>query len=678
MEEGQPEQTLLALVDETHNAAMAIVSLRTHEALSTPFEFLMDLTSAEVGKCAPPFKMGEALGVRLETEPGVSRIFHGRIARLRHAGHRLGQAFYHVRLVPWFSLLELQIDSRIFQQKTIVEITEEIFRENGLTDFRNDLQKTYPVREFCVQYQESTYSFLCRLWEQEGIFYFFEHEETKHMLILSDSSASLPELSPIHSFETEQTSSEVAHSNTLFDWSVQSDWGTVTHILADYNFKTPLSPLLSLSGDETILERQFEFPGGFLESSDGDRLTSIRSEEALCGREVLSASTLCPCITVGGKFAVSLHPVEELKTSYFISTCQYDVQKNTLQCHFESLNSETVFRPQRRTRQPQIAGAHTALVVGESGQEVTGGDFLSVKVKFPWDRRSAGNEESSCWVRVAQGWAGKGFGTVFIPRIGQEVIVTFLQGDPNKPLITGSVYNGANPPPYSAKEAPFRSALRSKSSEQGEGYNELSFSDVKDSEEVLLVAQKDFNQKITNDFTTTVENNLNLNITQDRTTTLQKGNDTLTISEGDGTFEISQGNVAFKCGGDTDLEIAGSQTLLVKGDESCTVYGDSTRIVMGDFELKVTGTLTLKADKIILDAGTDLTLKAGKDLEVTAAMNLKQTAMSIAADASASMTNKAPSITNEASATLTNKGGAAQTVEGGGMLTLKGGLVKIN
>lgn len=310
----------------------------------------------------------------------------------------------------------------------------------------------------------------------------------------------------------------------------------------------------------------------------------------------------------------------------------------------------------------------TAQVVGKSGEEIWTDKLGRVKVQFPWDREGKRDETSSCWLRVATVWSGNGFGTQFIPRIGQEVVVSFIDGDPDKPLITGCVYNSANALPYSLPTNQAQSGIKTKSEK---GFNELRFDDKKDAELLAMQAQKDFQLIVLNDSNTTISHDEIHSVKNDRTRTVEEGNKTVILKKGNRTIKIEKG-------GDT-LEVKDKRSVTVKGDQEFTVGGDEMHKVKGDYTLNVDGNLTIRVSgTLTLESGKVLNVKSGAALNASATSDLKLNGANIASEAKASLTQKAATITHEAKATLTSKTSATQTVDGGGMLTIKGGMVKIN
>jgi type VI secretion system secreted protein VgrG len=305
---------------------------------------------------------------------------------------------------------------------------------------------------------------------------------------------------------------------------------------------------------------------------------------------------------------------------------------------FDAFPATATYRPPLATPRPHISGSQTALVVGKSGEEIWTDQYGRIKVKFSWDQSTPKDETSSCWVRVSTPWAGKQWGSIQIPRIGQEVVVSFLEGNPDRPLITGSVYNASETVPYTLPDNQTRSTFKSNSSKGGNGFNEICFEDKAGSEEIFIQAQKDMNVVVLNDSTAT--------ITKDETITV-KGKRTMTVT-GD-EAHTNQANFSSTITKDETVTVKGKRTMTVTGNEAHTNQADFSSTVSGNFSLKVSGNLTIEASgSVSIKAGTTFTNKAGTDM------------------------------TNDAGTTLTNKAAASQTVDGGGMLTVKGGMVKIN
>jgi len=343
------------------------------------------------------------------------------------------------------------------------------------------------------------------------------------------------------------------------------------------------------------------------------------------------------------------HYRSDVNQEYVLRSVVHAVTQESYTNSFEAFPTSLPFRPPRLTPKPLISGTQTAKVVGKSGEEIWTDKYGRIKVQFHWDQKGKNDENSSCWIRVDFGWAGKSWGGIFLPRIGQEVVVSYLEGDPDHPLVTGAVYNGDQTVPYNLPQEQTKSTVKTNTSKGGGGFNEIRFEDKKDEQELYFHAQKDQNIVVEHDRTKKVLNNETNTIKKDRATTIQEGNDTYVVAKGNRVFQVKTGNETY--------EVKGTRDLTVTGNETHTDKANFTQKVTGNYELKVNGNLTI-------DVTGSVTIKSG---------------MSMTHEAQMSMTNKAGmSLTNEAQIAITNKGQATNTVESGGITSVKGALVKIN
>ena len=381
----------------------------------------------------------------------------------------------------------------------------------------------------------------------------------------------------------------------------------------------------------------------------GETLARRRIEAFAAVATEVAGESPVRALRAGGAFTLTAHPDPALNARYVVRSVSHHAARREYANSFTAFPATTPFRPPRATPSPRISGSQTAIVVGPAGKEMYTDKYGRVKVQFHWDQRGKKDENSSCWIRVAQSWAGVSWGAFTLPRIGQEVVVTFLNGDPDRPLITGCVYNGDNPVPYALPDEETKTTLKSNSSAGGGGFNEIRLEDKKDHEEFYLHAQKDM--------TVDVLNNQTVTITQDRAATISKGNDTLTITEGDRTVAVSKGKETHTVAGTRDLTVTGNETRANKADFSHSVSGNFTLDVSGDITIKASGAVTLQS-------GTGLTLKAGTALSASSGTSLEAKA--------------GTGLSLSGATTAEVKAGASGTVDGGGILNLKGGLVKLN
>ncbi|KPK35886.1 MAG: hypothetical protein AMJ65_17030, partial [Phycisphaerae bacterium SG8_4] len=543
--------------------------------------------------------------------------------------------------------------------------------------------RSYPKREFCVQYRETHLNFVSRLLEEEGIFYFFRHSASKHILTLADDG------SAVKPCETQSTARMAVQVGAIQQEAVvlalecehSAYVGTVT--LRDYDYLKPSLKLeSSVSGDGKEELYDYTFPGNLTTPDDGDRLARLQLEEQEQWRELVRGESTCRSFHSGFHFDLEGHYRRDVNKKYQLLQIHHSGQNTTFHAQgpresdyhnsFVAIPHKAPFRPQRVTPKPVVQGSQTAVVVGKSGEEIWVDKHGRVKVQFHWDRDGKKDENSSCWVRVASSWAGKGWGLIQIPRIGQEVIVDFLEGDPDMPIITGRVYNGEMVPPYALPGNQTQSGVRSRSSKGGgtSNYNELRFEDKKGSEEILLHAEKDLVVEVENDETHGVEHDRVTTIKNDETKTIEEGNEVITIKQGDQTLDIKQGDQKVTLG-------QGNQSLTLKtGNRSVTLDkgGETVRLKMGDQKVQLDkgnlttevkmGNVSTKAalGKMAEEAMQGIELKVGQN-----SVKIDQTGVTI----------KGMNIKIQGQV-MTEVKGVMTTIKGDGMLTVKGGITMIN
>lgn len=579
---------------------------------------------------------------------------------------------YQLVLRPWLWWLTLASNNRVFQNLSTSDIVTTIFKAHGFTDFKLSLTGSYEPREYCVQYGESDFDFVSRLLEEEGIFWFFTHEEGKHTLVLADSNDAFPPIpnGPKVPYLGQEIGVRELHGIRSAQYCLQAVAGTYS--ATDYQFTTPTTSLYSQAQAEAGPRAQYEHPGGYTAKARGDALTKQRVDGLRSQEKRLIGESDCRWLVPGHWFTLTGHDDAALNIDWVLTSVTHEADHEHYRNRFEAIPKTTTYRPPRTTPKPRMH-TQTAKVVGKAGEEIWTDQYGRIKIQFPWDLLGKNDEASSCWVRVVLPWSGKGFGMQFIPRIGQEVIVTFIDGDPDRPLVTGCVYNGDNALPYALPDNQTQSGIKTNSSKGGGGFNELRFEDKKDAEEVFLQAQKDMKVNVLNDSTATIGHDETLTVQNARTRTVKEGDETITLEKG-------KRSVTIQTGSDT-LDVKDTRTVKVGADQTHSTGGNYSHQVNGNFELTVDGNLTIKVSgTLTLQSGGSLTLKTDADLAAQAGTSVTSKAgTSLTNQAGTSLTNKAgTTLTNDAGVSLTNKGGAEQTVDGGGMLTIKGGLVKVN
>lgn len=634
-----------------------VKSFQGEEQISGLFHYRMELLSED-----DSIDFSQIVGKRvtLTTElPGGSdqQYMNGVVGRFTQAGKSVRFTTYFADVYPWLWLLTMNSDHQIFQNKTALDIIKKVFSDLGFTDFKDSTTKTYNSREFCVQYGESAFNFVSRLMESEGIFYFFDHSSSTHTLVLADDSSAYLSMPGLATVQASPSGRSWETSDAIVECNVQQQVIVGQYKSDDYNFTTPSTDLLATASGDDTSRSVYEYPGEYSTASDGETVTSLRLDALQAPGKLLKGNSQCRAFRAGAKFTLASHYRSDANTSYVLSSVTQSGDQDQYSNSFEAFPSDAVFHPLQVTPKPKVIGSQTALVVGKSGEEIWTDEYGRIKVKFYWDQSSASDETSSCWIRVMQGWAGKAWGSIYIPRIGQEVVVSFLDGNPDRPLVTGCVFNAQQTVPYTLPDEQTKSTVKTNSSKGGSGFNEFRFEDKAGSEEIFMQAQKDMNITVLNNLTTTVTNA--------RSTTVSKSDDSLVVDKGNRSIAVNTGNETHS--------VKGTRDLTVTGNETHTDKADFTQNVSGNFTLKVSGNISIEASgSVSIKSGTSFDINAGTALS-------SKSGTSLTNEAGTSLTNKAgTSMDNEANVSITSKANASHDVESSGILTLKGSLVKIN
>lgn len=560
------------------------------EAVSRPFAIMLTCLSTR-----DDLKAGDLVGlpvtITLDTGEGERRYFNGLVRRLT-GGVPISRDYrrYTLDIVPWLWFLSYTRDHRIFQRKTAPDIIKEIFGEFQYDAFDvRGLTGSYAEREYCVQYGESYFDFVSRLMEEEGIFYYFVHENGRHTMMLGDGPTAWSKCAqPRIKFSATNAFAQSIHT---WDHGYQYIAGKTTR--KDYNFETPKEPLIAevpsridLPGARRL--ERFEYPGRYVLKPDGDTIAEHGMEAEEAGHEVVNGASDCKTMFAGGTFTLERHdcPSEQgtgwalLRVRHRASNAAFHSGMAGMESYgndFVCVPDRAAFRPQRGTPKPRIDGVQTAFVVGPKGEEIHTDKYGRVKLLFHWDRRGEGDEKSSCWVRTTQAWAGRNWGGMVVPRVGMEVIVSFVDGDPDRPLITGFVNNAENMPAYPLPDERTKTTLKTRSTPGGKGFNELRFEDKKGKEQVFLHAERDLHTRTKREVREWV------------------GADRHMIVHG-GRFE----------------QIGKSLSATVKGDRLEKVDGGTSLEVGMDVHEKVGMNFVHKSGmNIVLEAGVSINLKVG-------------------------------------------------------------------
>lgn len=635
---------------------LLLKSIEGEEHLSGLFRFNLEMLS-EDDSLDPTQIVGKNLTVTLLLPDSNTQYINGVVGRFTQAGKTERFTTYYAEIYPWLQLLTMKSDCRIFQNKATPDIIKQVFSDLGFNDFKDSLTGTYQPRDYCVQYQETSFAFVSRLMEEEGIFYFFEHDSSKHTLVLADDSSAYGSCPGLTQVEVRPAHPTRQERNAILDCSLEHNVTSGEYKATDYNFTTPSTDLLATASGTDTGRSIYEYPGWYSTKDDGETLANKRLAALQASGKLLRGVSTCPAFHTGCKFDLVKHYRQDANTSYVLMSLALHATQEDYSNSFEGIPTDVQYRPPRVTPRPRIAGTQTGQVVGKAGEEIWTDLYGRIKVKFHWDQSAAKDETSSCWIRVAQSWAGKQWGNIFIPRIGQEVVVSFLEGNPDRPLVTGCVYNAEETVPYTLPDEQTKSTTKTNSSKGGSGFNELRFEDKAGSEELFIQAQKDMNVKVLNNQTSTIQ--------KTRSASIMEEDEILSVEKGNRTIKVKTGNETHEVQGKRELTITGNEAHTNKADFTQTVSGNFTLKVSGNLSIEVGGSVKIKAGTTVdFESGTGLTSKAG-----TALTN----------EAGTSLTNKAgTSMSNEANVSISSKANASHTVESNGIVTVKGSLVKIN
>ena len=638
---------------------LRVVRLRGHEAISSLFEFRLEIASGELALEA---LIGQPALLTLDGVEGERHV-HGFVCQAEYIGESRRYALYELTVVPWIWRLQQRASCRIFQQQTTPEILSAVLVGGGLrkTQFRLDLQASYARRDYCTQYGETDLDLINRLMEADGIIYYFEHDSEQHILVLTDRS----------------DCGHPAEGEVLLSWGppqgIVHPGEHVTHLrlaelmrpervtLRDMNLHTPAARLEVSEGSG---ERElYEYPGSYQTAGKGGperggQQAKLRLEALqAAGRRGFGTSD-SPRLVAGLGFKLAGHPRVGVDGEYRLVSVTHSGEQPQVLAEdtegsfhysndFECMGSEVPYRAPRVTPRPTVRGLQTATVVGPLGEEVHVDEHGRVKVKFHWDRSDVGDERSSCWVRVSQAWAGNGFGAMFLPRIGQEVIVDFIEGDPDRPLITGRIYTGGDKLPYPLPDQKTRSTILSDTSPGGGGSNELRFEDMKGSEEVYIHAQRDMLTAVEHDRKATVGHDDSLTVTNDRKQLVE--HDETEEIKNNRTSKVGK-NHTETVGADMKLDVGANHSTTISGGKSVSVKENTTET-----------------------AGKNIVFQAGKHLSITTGENIN---LSSGKSTSVVVGDKLTIACG--SATITVQSSGAVTIQTGGAVTVKGSSIKLN
>jgi type VI secretion system secreted protein VgrG len=626
------------------------------DKLSEPFRYEFHMLT-RVTDLDFKSQLGAPLSLEMDMGNAGKRYFSGVCTKISHVGPSSSYEHYVAIVRPNLWTLRQSADCRIFQNRSIPDVIKAVLAE-GDVSIDDRLTESYPQVEYCVQYRESDFDFVNRLMEEVGIYYFFTHSADRHEMVLVDSGSAheaIPGTNPVVYQRSGVGSRDADHI-----WNFEPAGAVVSGsvVLTDYDFEKPRASLETRS--QFLASYSFEqgevydYPGKYIDTKIGQNYSLLRREALQVDERMCSGEGNPPGLATGGLFTLSAFPIEEFNCEYLVVESEIemtsqdarfdlagdgeagtDQERRGFKVRFNVMPSSVPFRSVRKTPRPIIGGPHTAVVVGKEGEEIWTDEYGRIKVQFHWDRLGKKDENSTCWLRVLQSWAGTQWGSIFIPRIGQEVMVQFLEGDPDRPVVTGCLYNADMMPPYGLPANMTQSGIKTRSTKDGtaENFNELRFEDKKGEEEIYLHAERDFSRVVENNDTLKVgfdkkeDGNQTIDIYNNRTVTLDQGSDTLQVKKGDRTVLIDTGNSSLTIGtGNRTEDVKGNDSLTVRdGNHTTTVESGNDALVVsqGDHSVNVS------AGKSTIEAATSIELKVGGSSIKITPDSITLTAMSI-------------------------------------------------
>ena len=638
MSEFTQDGRFLSIVTPLAKDELLLTSINGIETISSLFQFSLTTLSQNTD-IKPEALINKSVTFTIhDDEP---RLFNGYVSHFSFGEIKSnGLREYHLTVVPWAWFLNQNENRRIFQNKNTKEIVSQVFSDLGYNDFDFKAEGGNP-REYCVQYGESDLTFVMRLLAEEGYASFFTHEKKKHTLVIVDQMSAYAE-SPNSKLTYSKGNSPDAEINA---WQHNYALKKGEWIVNDYNFKEPNKNLTANSPSKSKFEKNSQFkhysyPSQY-DFTLGSKLANARMDAEEAGANTISGGSSCSGFSAGQFFSLLKHDAKSEAGKYLLLSVQHQASdasyfssqgsdeqySNTFSC----MPTDNMYRPPMVYDRPVMYGPQSALVTGPKGEEIYIDEFGRIKVQFMWDQEGKKDENSSCFIRVMQSFAGNGWGSSFIPRIGHEVIISFLDGDPDRPIVTGSVYNGNNKPPYASKT---QSGIKTHSTKEGgnDNYNEIRFEDKKASEQVYIQAEKNLDSLVKNNQTVDVGNNDSLTvgndqalavannrvksikknetikIGNDRTTTITK-NETITVE--DNRSKTVDGSQIEKIAKNKTIDVGKNHIETIVGDMIINIDKDLSEVIKGNYTDEVTKDYSVKAKTITLEAEKEITFKTG-------------------------------------------------------------------
>ena len=601
----------------SHEAeSLSVSHISGREGLNRLYEFQVGFHPLADGPLEARELLGAEALLTVLLPEGKTRHVHGRVRAVDVLGQRGGRWRYQASVVPRLWWLTRVRRSRIFQGKTVPQVVNAVLEEGGV-EVKLSLSGSYEAREYCTQYRETDFALISRLLEWEGLFYFFQHSEEGHVLVVGDKPNVHEALPGGAKLPLRENDGRAADEEYLFSLRRVHRLRPGKVYLKDYDFEKPALDVSGKVQDTSNCQdglEVYDYPGEYVAPAVGKSAAKVRLEEAVQAARTLEGEGVCPRLTPGYRFEVEddgIHAgkyvvVEVVHTGQQSETPgSREVLGNLYRNSFKCMPAQVPYRPRRLTSTPAIAGVQTATVVGPSGEEVHTDEHGRIKVQFHWDREGKRDDKASCWVRVGQAWGGPAWGALYLPRVGQEVVVRFLEGNPDRPLIAGTVYNGGNPTPYVLPDDKTKSTLKSASSLGSDGFNEFRIEDAAGEEEIFVHGQKDEGLVTENDKAQQVLGYEDLLVKKDRQRTVE-GNQFLSVALED------------------DSLVEGNQTLQVRGNRSTATVGSHSEEVAGNQSISVAKNVTASISQAASEsvgAAKALTIGAGYAINVGLAMN---------------------------------------------------------
>ena len=616
---------------------MHVFRFVAEEHISRPFR--IDLELASENEIKPDDVIGQTALLTIESGE-ADRMFHGVVWQFGHTGIKGRFYLYRACVVPALWLLSFEQDCRIFQQKKVQDVVQQVLEESGITSdsFKFRLQGSYDQREYCVQYRESDLDFVSRLLEEEGIFYFFEHKNDRHLLVFGDGTVNYQPVAGESKIVFNPGGQMVAEQEAITQFQRTRQIHTGKYALQDYLYKKPDLNLSATAKDKEYDKLEiYDYPGGYNTTDAGHARAQVRLQQAALYADRIDGQSVVARLLPGFTFKLSGHDISSFNQEYVLTAVTHRGEQPQVLAEHAAGGSGTSYsnqltavpatvtiRPEPVTPRPVVQSVQTAIVTGPAGEEVYPDKHGRVKVQFHWDRLGKHDEHSSCWIRVSQAWAGTGWGAMFIPRLGQEVIVSFIEGNPDRPIITGRVYHGTNPPPYTLPAEKTKSTIQSNSSLGGGGSNEIRFEDKKGSEEIYLHGQKNWTIAINNDKNQTVGHDESLRVGNNRAK-----------SVGVDQSETIGANKAIQVGSNHTETIGSNMTQSVGANKSTTVAVAGMLTIGAAYQVSVGAAMNetigaAKAEEIgaakSVNVGANSNENVGGDKSVNAGKNITESA----------------------------------------------------